>query len=398
MTGLNCKELYGYHAVILDDLEAEFFTHDQMVLLEKFVSERGGGFLMLGGTESFHHGKYERTPIADLLPVYVDRVPRGKPLRDLKMEFTREGWLQPWARLRSNEDDERARLSSMPKPKVLNRVRDIKPGASVLATVTDSEQKEYPALIVQRFGRGRSAALTIGDLYRGRLEDSALMRDLGKSWRQTTRWLVADVPNRVELLTVPNADQNQSIALQVRARDEKFQPLENAAVKLNVRFVGAQTAPAGDSTNTSSKMPGLAHGGPGKDVPLSVDPATGEAGLYLSAYIPRETGGYLAEAVVTDATGVQIGNAEAGWTADPAADEFRSLKPNRALLEAIAKKTGGEVIHANKLTEFVNSLPNRKVPITESTSFPLWHTPWMFLFALGCFVAEWGLRRWKGLA
>jgi hypothetical protein len=33
----------------------------------------------------------------------------------------------------------------------------------------------------------------------------------------------------------------------------------------------------------------------------------------------------------------------------------------------------------------------------EAWTFPIWHTPAMFAFALACFVSEWGLRRWKGL-
>ena len=41
--------LFGYDAVILDDVEASFFNADQMALLQNFVSQRGGGFLMLGG-------------------------------------------------------------------------------------------------------------------------------------------------------------------------------------------------------------------------------------------------------------------------------------------------------------------------------------------------------------
>ena len=36
------EDLYSYHAIIVDDLEAEFFTPDQMQLVQKFVSERGG--------------------------------------------------------------------------------------------------------------------------------------------------------------------------------------------------------------------------------------------------------------------------------------------------------------------------------------------------------------------
>ena len=79
--------LFEYHALILDDLEAGFFTADQQALVERFVSERGGGLLMLGGQGSFRQGGYERTPIGELLPVYLDRAarqrrgPRPRPLR-----------------------------------------------------------------------------------------------------------------------------------------------------------------------------------------------------------------------------------------------------------------------------------------------------------------------------
>lgn len=43
------EELFKFKAVILDDLEAEFFTPEQQRLLQRFVAERGGGLLMLGG-------------------------------------------------------------------------------------------------------------------------------------------------------------------------------------------------------------------------------------------------------------------------------------------------------------------------------------------------------------
>jgi hypothetical protein len=101
--------------------------------------------------------------------------------------------------------------------------------------------------------------------------------------------------------------------------------------------------------------------------------------------------------VIADANGAEVGRASAGWTSDPAGEEFRSLRPNRALLESLSKRTGGEVIEPSKLASFAKTLPNRKAPITENASIPLWHTPAMFLFALACFVAEWGVRRWKGL-
>ena len=65
------EDLYRYHAIIIDDLEAAFFTQDQLALLRNFVGTRGGGLLMLGGPDSFADGKYDRTPVGELLPVYL---------------------------------------------------------------------------------------------------------------------------------------------------------------------------------------------------------------------------------------------------------------------------------------------------------------------------------------
>ena len=105
------EALFDYHAVILDDVEAGFFAPDQMALLRNFVSQRGGGFLMLGGPDSFAAGKYDRTPVGDLLPVYLDRnadAPAGptdaEPVpAEHRLVLTREGWLQPWVRSRKTE-------------------------------------------------------------------------------------------------------------------------------------------------------------------------------------------------------------------------------------------------------------------------------------------------------
>lgn len=381
-------DLFRYHAIILDDLEAEFFTRDQMSLLQKFVSERGGGFMMLGGAESFHQGKYAHTPVGEMLPVYVDVPRETRPLANLRLHLGREGWLQPWARLRDTETAERKRLEELPAMQVLNRVRDVKPGASVIAEVQDEAGQKHPALVAQRFGNGRVGALLVGDLWRTGLHDETTRADLDKWWRQTIRWLIADVPERIAFHAEPKRlDPNQAMSLVVRARDKEFKPLDNASVRITVSPLtdSPDTGSAGLQSNTNRVL-------------LTAEPALTEAGRYETSYVPRLAGGYLAEAVVTDADGVEVGRALAGWTSDPAAEEFRSLKPNRALLEQIARQTGGEVIGVKDLAAFAAKLPNRNAPITENWSVPLWHQPLVFLFALACFAAEWGLRRWKGMA
>src|SRR5262249_14821674 len=92
----SAEELYAYHGVIVDDLEAEFFTPDQATLLQRYVSERGGGLLMLGGMECFQQGNYQRTPIGDMLPVYLERSTEAWPTGAVHLSLTPEGWLQPW--------------------------------------------------------------------------------------------------------------------------------------------------------------------------------------------------------------------------------------------------------------------------------------------------------------
>jgi uncharacterized membrane protein len=377
------EDLYAYQAVIVDDLEAEFFTPDQATLLQKFVSERGGGFLMLGGMECFQEGKYQRTPIGDMLPVYLDHGEPVRPSGPVRLALTREGLLQSWARLRDNEADEKARLQTMAPFQVLNALREVKPGASVIATVEDTAGKAFPALVVQRFGRGRTAALTVGDVWRWGFHDADAHRDMDKAWRQLARWLVTDVPNRVDVAAEREpADPNGAVKLRVRARDPKFQPLDNAAVTLEVQPVMAEGV-AGPQTNA---------------IRLRAEPAAEEPGLYEATYIPRFTAGYKVTACVTNAEDVEVGRAETGWSTDLAAEEFRSLSPNLPLLESLARKTGGEMLRPDQLAEFVRRLPQRRAPVMETWTYPFWHTPAMLGFALACLLGEWGLRRWKGWA
>ncbi|HMP82395.1 MAG TPA: hypothetical protein PKA41_06765 [Verrucomicrobiota bacterium] len=383
------EELFKYQAVIVGNLEAEFFSHDQMALLQRFVSERGGGFLMLGGAESFREGNYAGTPVAAMLPVYVDRATDAALPTMWKLALTREGWLQPWTRLRATEAEEKERLESVPPFEVFNPTRDIKPGASVLASVSDPTDKTYPALVAQRFGLGRSAALMIGDLWRWGMRDEAMQADLAKSWRQLVRWLVSDVPPRIAVTAEPSpTGDTAEVRLTVKARDEDFKPLDNAKVRLTIRQIKSTASESGAVTNAAPNM---------SFVQFTAEPSAANPGTYEATYIARDSGAYAVEAVVTQADGKIAGRAATGWASDRAAAEFRSLQPNRALLETIAKRTGGELVPLENLEKFVRSLPGRHAPITETSTIPLWHKPLVLLFVLACFVAEWGIRRWKGL-
>jgi uncharacterized membrane protein len=393
------NELYQFDAVILDDVEAAYFTQDQLALVKNFVGRRGGGLLMLGGPDSLAAGKYDRTPIGSVLPVYCTSIaglseagnPKAsnplspfdapypfapsRPDHEYRLSLTREGWLQPWVRTRKTEPEERERLATMAAFNLLSSVGGIKPAASVLAEVADKSGRKQPALVVQRYGRGRSAALLVGDLWRWGLKRADDHEsDLEKSWRQTVRWLVADVPRRVEIEARPRPDSHSgAIELHIRVSDAEYLPLDNAQLAIEV------TTPDGHR------------------LPLDAEPRDDEPGAYSATLVPRQPGAYRVGVTAKAADGSIVGEREAGWIAQPAADEFKNLRPNRAALEEIAAKTGGEVVAAGDLDRFIRQLPNRQAPITEPWIRPAWHHPLFYLAIIACLCGEWGLRRWKGL-
>ena len=133
-------------------------------------------------------------------------------------------------------------------------------------------------------------------------------------------------------------------------------------------------------------------------ITLDAEPDGREAGLYAATYVAKQPGAYRVVATATAPDGSAVGEREAGWAAQPAADEFARLEPDREFLETLASKTGGEVVDGDGLDSFVAGLSSRKAPITEPWTSPLWHHPLYFLIAIACLSAEWGLRRVNGLA
>lgn len=65
----NLRELAGYDGIILSDVPAREIGDGQMAAIRDYVDELGGGFVMIGGMNSFGVGGYYRTPIEEILPV-----------------------------------------------------------------------------------------------------------------------------------------------------------------------------------------------------------------------------------------------------------------------------------------------------------------------------------------
>ncbi len=356
-------DLYAYDALILDDVEAAFFTRDQQQLIENYVADRGGSLLALGGNESFRRGRFDRTPIGDLLPTYLSRHDRPPPRSPVRLDLTREGLLAPWTRLHPTAEAERSRLATLPALRVLNDVGDAKPGATTIATATESDGTVHPAILTQPYGKGRVAALAIGDLWRTGMESPEARRDLERTWRQLLRWLVADVPPHAALTATPDPTApDQSTTIRASLRDEEFNPQIQPNLPITV------TNPDGTTILRTAQ--------PDPDQPGSYTLTTTAPGLH--------------RATLPAATGI-------AWSLNPAAREFESLGINQTLLENLAAGTNGQLLKPHELESISEQLSKTNRIIKETQPSPVWHQ-WPFLIAaIALLATEWLLRRRKNL-
>jgi uncharacterized membrane protein len=65
-------EMRNFDLIILSDVEASNISRAAMANIQRYVRELGGGFLMVGGEDSFGPGGYDNTPLEELSPVLFD--------------------------------------------------------------------------------------------------------------------------------------------------------------------------------------------------------------------------------------------------------------------------------------------------------------------------------------
>ena len=138
-------------------------------MIAEFVERRGGGLLMLGGARSFSEGGYAGTPVADALPVQLDRVTRSLDtwsVSRVKVRPTRAGEGHALAQIAPTEAASLNRWNDLPTLISVNTIKGVKPGATVLLTGTDEKRATQPVLAFQRYGRGKALAFTVLDSWR----------------------------------------------------------------------------------------------------------------------------------------------------------------------------------------------------------------------------------------
>lgn len=270
-----------------------------------------------------------------------------------------------------------------------------------MSTVSDASGQHWPALVTQSYGRGRSGAMLVGDLWRWQITRNAEQaEDLPKAWRQTLRWLIADVQQRVGVEMAAAEDvAPEAVRVSVRVVDEEFQPLDNAQVLIRISgpVMLAKGGEKKEKAPTEASADDALNAVSADEVVLNAEASLDEPGVYAAVFVPKEAGAWTVEAEATTGDGEKLTADIAGWIYEPAVQEFQRPGVDRELLSKLAEQTGGEIVQADKLDDFVSQLQSKPMPVVEAWTMPLWDQPLVFLIVLCCLVGEWGLRRWKGL-
>jgi hypothetical protein len=384
-------ELFRYRAVILGNIEASFFTHDQLAMLADFVNVRGGGMMFLGGRRAFAEGGYSGTPVADVMPVVIsgDAVPDSLTFfADLKVALTPAGASHAVSQIGASPAASMQRWKLLPSVTSTNRIREVKPGAVTLISGTmvaggragepgaALRTYEQPVLVYQRYGRGLAVAFPIQDSWAWQMDPASPVDDqtYSRFWRQTLRWLTGNVPNRV-VVSMPTDQANPKNPISIRASvaDSLFIPRNDAKVTAHL---------VGDN-------------GTSRDLPL--DWAIDRDGEYRGTFTPEQPGVYTIRVEAALANGATVGDTTFLHVAD-LNTEYYDAEMRAPLLERMAKETGGRFYTPATAGTLAEDVALSKHGVTVVNQMDLWDMPAVLLLLVALLAAEWSYRKARGLA
>ena len=392
------ETLFDFDAIILGNVDASQFTLAQLENTLEFVRTRGGGLLMLGGSNSLGNhelaGSYINTSIAQCLPVEIELgaapappTPRRRSRlttgarssavsKGYKLKLTPEGKVENLMALADIPTENMKRWADL-KPLVgYSKVKRAKAGALVLAEhPTDQNEFGNRILIaIHNYNAGRVMVFTPHTSWRWQmLKDSPEDDSHERFWRQTARWLTTAPKEHIELDIAKTAyTLKEPVVIEVTATDQQFQLTNNAKIRAIV-------------VDEASKR---------KE--LKLDQVLGEDGLYTARFIPNQYGEYTVTATGALA-GESLGEQQTLFEVKASYAEFSNAELNVALLKTLAEVSGGKYYAMEEAAQLVNQIPLVESATSKITDVDIWDIPLIFGAVIVLLGFEWFLRKRSGL-
>ena len=350
------EALYEYDVIILGPCDIGDLTSVQWEALYGFVSERGGGLLLLPGRTVTSLAVWDDRRAEVMLPAIFDReYSRLWPPRPDAIRLTFEAQV-------SHLFDPNVFANPEQRISPFYETVEPKPASMTLATAG-----EMPIVAAHRLGRGRVCLLNASKLFMLYREDrqggalSELVCNL-VAWLGRTPAQGAGV----ELFVERAADDPRRLAFTAYVVDKTFQPVTGANVLLTVRDAVVSMEPTGTGYYRTAL-----DWGPGQSV------IAGAQAEVNGAFLGERT-------VATNLPAVR--------------DEMSCVDLDEPFLQALASQVSGRYLHIDEIDGRTARLfvPKHQVGVTETVS-SIWPR-WPVLVAL-CVMPSvgWFIRRGIGL-
>ena len=366
------EEAFMYDLVILGDVDAAFFSDEELGLLEELIRDRGASLLMLCGP-MHSPGSYQGTPVQTMLPVRFDPDEKWAEVSEsVYPVLTPEGRSSLVMTL-ENEDDLNDRIWSRMAPMdQLPPLLSAKPGATVLAVLSDSTERDqsYPLVAWQRYGTGKCMSIASDRLWRLRYKTGDKYH--WRVWSQCIQFMTLSrlmgEHKRIRLETDRSSYFFGSQGrLYAHVLDDDFEPVVQSG--FDVIVSGLDGADAGQQ--------------------IKLQPDRSQPGLYEGYFTPPGPGRYRMEANENDRKVSSITE----FQVSDIRQELTETDMRLENLQRIADLTGGATLGVRELPKLASLVNGDPLSTTVRSERPLWDHWLVILLLVGLLGAEWILRR-----
>jgi len=373
------EDLYAYDAVVVANIEGRFFTQEQLRMMADYVSDRGGGLLVMGSRSLAQRGLIG-TPLEPVLPVELDdrrgtvaRASLGDVERSAPnhVAVTVEGATHPIMRLGASGDETRMRWATLPALAASTPLGQPRSGASVLAVVAAPDGGVFPLVAIQKYGRGRSMIFGGEASWRWRMLAPSTDRSHELFWRQAARWLSQSSPDPVSVIVPDALEPGDTTAVDVDVRDMSFTPVRDATAVVSVSVEGS-------------------------DPRMLTVHRSGAAGHLTAAFTPERQGVYHVHAEAMRGS-TSVGSADRTVYVGGHEREFADPRLNEGFLRRLAADSGGRYVRAADASRVLSWLDDSARHTTTEERRNVWDRAWVFILVVLLLSAEWTLRRRWGL-
>jgi len=366
------EEAFMYDLVILGDVDAAFFSDEELGLLEELIRDRGASLLMLCGP-MHSPGSYQGTPVQTMLPVRFDPDEKWAEVSEsVYPVLTPEGRSSLVMTL-ENEDDLNDRIWSRMAPMdQLPPLLSAKPGATVLAVLSDSTERDqsYPLVAWQRYGTGKCMSIGSDRLWRLRYKTGDKYH--WRVWSQCIQFMTLSrlmgEHKRIRLETDRSSYFVGSQGrLYAHVLDDDFEPVVQSGFDVVVSGL--------DGAATSQQ--------------IKLQPDRSQPGLYEGYFTPPGPGRYRMEANENDRKVSSITE----FQVSDIRQELTETDMRLENLQRIADLTGGSTLGIRELPKLASLVNSESLTTTVRSERPLWDHWLVILLLAGLLGAEWILRR-----